>query len=143
MEKVTLNETVITGVKIRTNMAEEMNGSGNIGKAWEDFYGTFADAERMVTYGVYTNYSSEDCNTADFDLHIGAEDVTTGESVTIPAGTYLKFTVQGEIPQAVIEEWPKIEAYLNSEGAEKANHLCDFEKYLSMNEAELYISIEE
>lgn len=142
MEKVTLSAIEIKGITIRANMAEEMNGNGKIGAAWEEFYGTFPGEMENVSYGVYTNYSSEDCHTADFDLHIGTEEAKSDTAVTIPAGTYLRYSVKGEMPQAVIEAWPKIEEYLNSDAAEKANHQCDFEKYISMSEAEIFISIE-
>ncbi len=54
----------------------------------------------------------------------------------------MKFSVKGECPAAVLSEWMKIWTYFETEEAPKRSYQYDFEKYLSMIEAEIYIGIE-
>ncbi len=146
MEKVKLEARKVNGKTIRTtNEAEMRPEAAKIGSLWQDFYNSFTETPPPAdSYGVYHSYES-DFN-GPFSLTVGTTDPYEedgAETVTVPAGIYLKFSVRGECPAAVIEVWQKIWTYFNSPDAPKRSYVTDFEHYISMDEAEIYIGIEE
>lgn len=55
---------------------------------------------------------------------------------------YLVFPVKGERPKATLETWAKIVAYFEDESIdERRSFENDFEKTISDDEAEIYISV--
>ena len=94
-------------------------------------------------YGVYSNYESDAMGL--FDVLVGAEEVKQRDgmaSVILDEGKYLCFTAKGELPQSVIETWGEIWAYFSDENCKDVRvYKTDFEKYISRDEAEIYIGI--
>ncbi len=147
MQKVTVKSKTITGLKVRTNNEDEMNPKiAKIGALWQNFFEhimpTLGETPPPL-YGVYTHYESD--AHGEFDLFVGAKEVEKSdgrESVTLEEGTYLCFRAKGELPQAVIDTWGKIWNYFSDEKCqEKRAYKTDFEKYISQDEAEIYIGI--
>jgi len=55
---------------------------------------------------------------------------------------YLIFPVKGKRPKATMETWVKILAYFEDESIdERRSFGSDFEKYISEDEAEIYIGV--
>lgn len=74
MNHVAIKTRTISGLKIRTKNADEMNPkTAKIGALWQTF---FTDAmptlEPTPLYGVYTNYESD--ARGEFDVLVGVED---------------------------------------------------------------------
>lgn len=146
IKKVKLPSTVIKGLSVRTKNIDEMSlRIQKISPLWNEFYSTvFSTLEKDTTiYGVYHNYESD--VTGEFDVLVGTELIGTldglGE-VILEEGQYLMFPVKGELPQAIIETWVKVWAYFEDESIdERRAYVSDFEKYISADEAEIYIGV--
>ena len=117
-----------------------------IGALWQDFFDNIMPTlgeTPLALYGVYSNYESD--THGEFDVLVGAEEVAqTNEraSVSLNEGKYLSFTAKGELPQAVIETWGEVWAYFADEKCKDVRvYKTDFEKYISRDEAEIYIGI--
>ena len=148
MQKVEEKNKTIIGLKARTKNEDEMNPKvAKIGALWQNFFtnimSTLGETPPPL-YGVYCNYES-DANGA-FDVLVGAESVELSdvrETIVLEEGTYLCFKAKGELPQAVIETWGEIWNYFTDEDCkEKRVYGTDFEKYISKDEAEIYIGVE-
>ena len=148
MQKVQVKNKTIIGLKVRTKNEDEMNSNTQkIAPLWQNFFEnimpTLGETPPPL-YGVYSNYES-DVHGA-FDVLVGAESVELSdarETVVLEEGTYLCFKAKGELPQAVIETWGEIWNYFTDENCqEKRVYGTDFEKYISQDEAEIYIGIE-
>ena len=142
--KVELSAKTIRGLKTRTQNADEMNPeTQKIAPLWGKFYTDIMPTlnEGTALNGVYTNYVSD----ADgmFDVLVGSEE--GGESlasVTLQEGRYHMFPVKGEMPQAMIDAWKRVWAYFEDPSIdERRAYETDFERYISMNEAEIYIGV--
>lgn len=146
IKKVELTSKTIKGLQIRTKNADEMKPeTQKIAPLWTRFFEDVLPTLRAGTtvYGVYHNYESDD--TGEYDLLVGADVLDMNDemkSVTLEGGKYLKFTVKGELPQAVIDTWMQIWVYFNDESIdEKRAYETDFELYKSAEEAEIYIGV--
>ncbi len=142
--KVELSAKTISGLQTRTQNADEMNlETQKIAPLWGKFYTDIMPTlkEGTALYGVYTNYVSD----ADemFDVLVGSEEGGEGlASVTLQEGRYLRFPVKGEMPQAIIDAWTRVWAYFEDPSIdERRAYETDFEHYISMNEAEIYIGV--
>ena len=142
--KVELTSKTINGLQTRTQNTDEMNPeSQKIAPLWGKFYTDIMPSlkEGTALYGVYHNYESD----ADgmFDVLVGSEQEGEGlASVTMQEGRYLKFPVKGEMPQAIIDAWGQVWAYFEDPSIdERRAYETDFERYISMNEAEIYIGV--
>ena len=142
--KVELSTKTISGLQTRTQNADEMNPeTQKIAPLWGKFYTQIMPSlqEGIALYGVYYNYVSD----ADgmFDVLVGSEQEGEGlVSVTLQEGRYLKFPVKGEMPQAIIDAWTRVWAYFEDPSIdERRVYETDFERYISMNEAEIYIGV--
>jgi predicted transcriptional regulator YdeE len=52
------------------------------------------------------------------------------DMVTIPAGHYRVFPVEGELPRALVSTWKNIwQAYSTGDSAENRAYTCDFEVF--------------
>ena len=145
MQKVKKESKVIYGLKVRTKNEDEMNPqTAKIGKMWGEYFSTIAPtlAQGTEAYGVYANYESDAFG--EFDVFSGSVvENATLEKVTLEAGNYLCFKVDGELPQAVIDTWGEIWAYFADENCkEKRIFKTDYELYLGESEAEIYIGVE-
>jgi len=99
----------------------------------------------MTLYGAYYDYESN--YTGDFSVLVGTEKDTVKtstplEGVTIPAGDYLLFSKEGDMPQAVIDAWGEIWQYFSdSSCSHQRAYTVDFEHYTSDKKVDVYIAI--
>lgn len=147
MQTVQVNSKTITGLKTRTKNEDEMNPEvAKIGTLWQNFFAnimpTLGETPPPL-YGVYANYESD--AHGEFDVLVGAEEVVQTKeraSVDLEEGKYLCFPAKGELPQAVIETWGEVWAYFADENCKDVRvYKTDFEKYISHDEAEIYIGV--
>ncbi len=68
--------------------------------------------------------------------------VTIEDRTILEEGFYLIFPVKGKRPEASLETWRRILAYFEDESIdERRSFSSDFEKYISEDEAEIYIGV--
>lgn len=140
------------GITTRTTNANEMTPeTAKIAPLWQQFQEKFCHQMDDTTqvYGVYHNYES-DVN-GEFDVTACIADLSDSQTesisaqttmVSIPAGNYLVFSQQGEIPQAVIDAWMQVWHYFNAKDCSYTRKYdTDFEKYIGMDTVEVYIAI--
>jgi predicted transcriptional regulator YdeE len=64
------------------------------------------------------------------------------KKVTLKESSYLVFPIKGKSPESVTEAWVKILAYFEDESIDERRSFGDeFEKYISEDEAEIYIEV--
>lgn len=145
-EMVQLKEKTAVGITARTcNSSPEMKAV--IGGLWQRFYGEqiynrIEKKKEGVVLGIYTDYENREVG--EYTVMAACEAKTAkslpqGVSVrTIPAGTYAKFIVKGELHEAVGRFWSNLWAM-----ELPRNFVCDFEEYqnFSAEEAEIHIYI--
>ncbi|HIP29078.1 MAG TPA: AraC family transcriptional regulator [Sulfurovum sp.] len=148
MKTTQVKSKTITGLQVRTKNEDEMNPEvAKIGALWQNFFAnimpTLGETPPPL-YGVYSNYESD--AHGEFDVLVGAEEVVQTKeraSVTLKESKYLCFKAKGELPQSVIETWGEIWAYFSDENCKDVRvYKTDFEKYISRDEAEIYIGVE-
>lgn len=144
IQKVNITAKTIYGLKTRTNNKDEMNSvSGKIAPLWHRFYAEVVPTlkEGTTLYGVYSSYESDAFGK--FDVLVGSEVCDEAlDAVTLQKGRYLKFSVKGEMPAAIIDAWKQVWAYFDDPSIdERRAYETDFEHYLSLNEAEIYIGV--
>ena len=144
IQKVDVTAKTINGLQTRTQNIDEMNlDTQKIGPLWQRYYTQIVPTlqEGTVLYGVYHNYASDAHGM--FDVLVGSEEEGKElESMTLEEGRYLKFTVKGEMPQAIIDAWSQVWAYFEDPSIdERRAYETDFERYISVNEAEIYIGV--
>ncbi|WP_227008954.1 GyrI-like domain-containing protein [Pseudoalteromonas prydzensis] len=149
MEVKQLASKTLTGLKVRTCNANEMNtGTAKIADLWQRFADKYTAelTKNSHVYGVYTNYESD--VTGDFDV-IACSDAQSTHArdavkVTTTAGRYLVFTGEGEMPDAIIDLWGEIWQYFSSDDCRYTRtYTSDFEYYKNANEVEIAIAIAE
>lgn len=142
-EIVTLAEKIVVGVSATTGN-NDPNMGAIIGGLWEKLYqsGVNADIKHKVNdyaIGLYSDYTIESyCVTAGNQVSKSENPALTTK--IIPAGKYAKFSVHGDMQQAVAEAWGKIwqmeldrsftgdfEEYLNAD----FQH-CDIDIYIAL-----------
>ena len=146
IKKIQLNSQDIIGVQTRTtNKNESVASTQKIAPLWDKFHHEIFPKlkENSTFYAVYYNYES-DAQGA-FNVLIGSNILEMSEknsTVNLLEGRYLIFPVKGEFPIAIIKAWNKIWAYFEDESIdERRSYETDFEKYISINEAEIYIGV--
>lgn len=145
-EVVKLKEKKVIGLSARTNNTSPDMPSV-IGNTWNSFYEkgfcqSIPDRVNEKVIGIYTEYEGDE--TSDYTFLAGCEVFGTGSlpkgSVTkiIPAGTYAKFTVTGDLHQAITAFWQELWKMDLCRA-----FVCDFEEYQnnSMDHAEIHIYI--
>ena len=147
-----------SGISVRTtNNAEISYETAKLGRLWQKFYQNHAGQlpEGEDIYGIYHNYKSDDLVGA-FDVVAGwhttneQEEVASTDNVVaveIPAGKYLVFSEQGNMPNTVMNAWEKAWEYFNAADCEHTRTFnVDFERYIDGNleygQVDLYIGIE-
>lgn len=139
----------VSGIAVRTNNHMEMQPQGgNIAVLWQQFYQRFGAqlAQSGGVYGVYSDYSSDE--NGDFTVTAALADVALDDAdavnLTLPVGKYLKFSQQGEMPQAVIACWQDIWAYFAAEDCpHRRSFSTDYEHYIAADHVDLYIAVAE
>lgn len=148
-EIVTLEEKIVEGISARTNNTAPDMGAV-IGGLWNRFYneGVWAGIPGKVNekaLGIYTDYAGDE--KADYTVMVGCEtsEQFQGEAYSvrrIPAGSYAKFVVRGDMVQAVAAAWQEI-WQMNLPRAFR----CDFEEYQSgpgeNGEIHIYVGLAE
>ncbi len=134
IETVQMPEFYVAGIAVRTT--NENGQSGNdIGQLWGRFMGEGVPQkiEGRIgndAYGVYTNYESD--HTGHYTALAGCEvnspeevgrDFTT---ITLPAGKYQVYTLEGKLPEMVYEGWQEI-----WKTAQNRKFTTDFEVYIA------------
>ena len=139
-EIVELKEKTIVGFAARTSNEDPQMGA-IIGDLWKQLYtpeNTEKIQNRVNAYaiGLYSDYDKEGYQvTAGFEV----SDAKSGNGFavkTIPAGRYAKFSVHGDMIEAVANSWKEIwETPLDR------TFTGDFEEYLSQEDIDIYIAI--
>ena len=139
-EIVELKEKTIVGFTARTSNEDPQMGAIN-GELWKQLYtpeNTEKIQNRVNAYaiGLYSDYDKEGYQvTAGFEV----SDAESGNGFTvktIPAGRYAKFSVHGDMIEAVANSWKEIwETPLDR------TFTGDFEEYLSQEDIDIYIAI--
>ena len=139
-EIVELKEKTIVGFTARTSNEDPQMGA-IIGDLWKQLYtpeNTEKIQNRVNAYaiGLYSDYDKEGYQvTAGFEV----SDAESGNGFTvktIPAGRYAKFSVHGDMIEAVANFWKEIwETPLDR------TFTGDFEEYLSQEDIDIYIAI--
>ena len=139
-EIVELKEKTIVGFTARTSNEDPQMGA-IIGDLWKQLYtpeNTEKIQNRVNAYaiGLYSDYDKEGYQvTAGFEV----SDAESGNGFTvktIPAGRYAKFSVHGDMIEAVANSWKEIwETPLDR------TFTGDFEEYLSQEDIDIYIAI--
>lgn len=148
MELRLVEHKQLNGISIRTDNATEMDqNKGLIPALWQTFDNTvpvdYKNGERV--YGVYSNYESD--HTGKFTVSACFDGKTFPpeanlEQVKIPAGKYLVFTHQGEMPQIAIDAWTAVWQYFSDIKVEyQRTYTTDFEYYPNGNEIEVHIAV--
>lgn len=144
-EIVTLEEAIAVGISARTNNLSPDMGAV-IGGLWNRFYqeGVYAsipDKADERALGIYTDYAGDEKE--DYTVMVGCRTAKEPEPgaytvLRIPAGTYAKFLVCGDVVQAVSEAWQAIWK-MNL----PRTFVCDFEEYQndSMDQAKVAIYV--
>lgn len=139
-EIVELKEKTIVGFAARTSNEDPQMGA-IIGDLWKQLYtpeNTEKIQNRVNAYaiGLYSDYDKEGYQvTAGFEV----SDAESGNGFTvktIPASRYAKFSVHGDMIEAVANSWKEIwETPLDR------TFTGDFEEYLSQEDIDIYIAI--
>jgi predicted transcriptional regulator YdeE len=121
----------VVGFRARTtNAAESDPATARIPALWGAYLGR-RGASDTPSYGVYSAYERE--HTGAYELTVGAEgEWATGGGlahVHVPAGRYLVFANEGEMPGAVVEAWGAVWAHFGGGAAPRRAYTTDFEKY--------------
>ena len=139
-EIVELKEKTIVGFAARTSNEDPQMGA-IIGDLWKQLYtpeNTEKIQNRVNAYaiGLYSDYDKERYQvTVRFEVS-DAESRNGFAIKTIPAGRYAKFSVHGDMIEAVANSWKEIwETPLDRA------FTGDFEEYLSQEDIEIYIAI--
>ena len=139
-EIVELKEKTIVGFTARTSNEDPQMGA-IIGDLWKQLYtpeNTEKIQNRVNSYaiGLYSDYDKEGYQvTAGFEV----SDAESGNGFTvktIPAGRYAKFSVHGDMIEAVANSWKEI-----WETSLDRTFTGDFEEYLSQEDIDIYIAI--
>ena len=154
-------EIKLVGLKVRTNNHDELkNSEGKISKLVEKYWAEqIADKivnpiSPGVTYGVYTNYATDEHG--DYDYFIGEQvesfenqSIPVLDCIIIPEQEYIKFTTQqGMIPDVIVETWQNIWQMNSNQLGGKRRYAADFEIYDSRAKdpsnaiVDIYIGIE-
>ncbi|WP_339691731.1 GyrI-like domain-containing protein [uncultured Pseudoalteromonas sp.] len=149
MEVKQLASKTLTGLKVRTCNANEMNaGTAKIAELWQKFGEKYTSklTKDSKVFGVYTNYESD--VTGDFDVIACSDEqsINLRDSVTVTthAGSYLVFSGEGEMPDAIIDLWGEIWQYFSSDDCRYTRtYTSDYEYYKTATEVEIAIAIAE
>jgi predicted transcriptional regulator YdeE len=149
---VTHEGATVLGIGVVTSNAAEANPArGKIAGLWTRFYQDDllqkipGKKNPAVPLAVYSDYESD--QTGEYRLIAGAAvdpGVSTPEGMlraTIPAGNYLLFEAEGDMPSVVIETWKTVWSHFLEPSGHVRAYATDFEMYPAQRAVEIYISI--
>lgn len=140
-EMVTRPEIKLIGLTVRTNNKDEMNPAiSRIGELVGKYFGQNMASQIPfrknpgVTFSVYTDYDSNEHG--DYTYFVGEEVDSFGDvpsdmqRLVIPVAKYQKFTtMQGKMPEVVINAWQQIWKMTASDFGGNRAYIADFEIY--------------
>ena len=156
IKEVKINSKQVAGIKISTSNSNETNPeTALIPGLWQQFFSENI-AEQIQNrldesnlFGVYTDYDDE---------HHGQYSVLAGQEVStlsnvseqlagleIPAGRYVVFSEEGDMPAVIYALWEKIWDYFSNNTDYARAFTTDFEFYNNDHPAkiEIYIAVKE
>lgn len=147
MQTLRIKKLILSGISVITNNHSEMSDdSSKIPQLWEDYYSknvhlkTKHKSNKGHMYGVYSDYTS-DVN-GDYKVTVAVEvKKESSTCIDIENEKYLVFSAKGELPDIVIDTWETIWEYFEKNSEYTRKYSIDFEKYISEDEIEIYISI--
>ena len=146
MKTKRIEKLMISGISVVTNNQNELDeNNAKIPQLWDDYFSqdiykkTFNKAKDGYMYGVYSDYVTGE--EGDYTITVGVEVTKPKKAIVIENQKYLVFTKQGELPDVVIEAWQEVWNYFDGEPEHERAYKIDFEKYVSEEEIEIYISI--
>lgn len=138
----------VQGPTCRTSNADEFNPlAGRLGPLWQSFAASGLATPLSEVFGVYFDYA--DRHLAEYSVMAGVKlgdaqsptQTPTQTSVNIAAGNYLVFDCQGAMPAALIAGWGRVWAHFAQADAPKRAFTHDFERYLGLAHAQIYIGL--
>jgi predicted transcriptional regulator YdeE len=146
MKVTKIKKLMLAGISTVTNNENEMNeDTAKIALLWEEYFeknvyaSTFNKSSSDYMYGVYSEYKSD--VTGEYKVTVGVEVTKPKNAIVIEDARYLVFTKKGELPDVVVETWEEIWDYFENNSEYERTFEIDFEKYISEDEIEIYISI--
>jgi predicted transcriptional regulator YdeE len=149
---VTYEGATVLGIAVVTSNADEVDPhTGKIPGLWDRFFkedvlGKIPTRKiPVIPLGVYTNYEGD--STGRYQVIAGtavdaAAPTPEGMSrATIPAGTYLLFEAEGDMPGVVIETSQAILKYFAEHSGHVRAYATDFEMYRGPRAIGIYISM--
>lgn len=149
--RVEIDGLDVVGLEARTtNEAEAHPGEGKIPGLWQQLHAdelalrTPSAVEGQLA-GVYGEYESD--QTGSYSVVVGPVVRGAGSApeglrhVHVPAGPYLVFPVEGELPMGIVETWGRIWEYFAGDVEWKRVYTWDFEWYRPEG-VEIYVAIE-
>ncbi len=140
---------IASGLTVRTKNSDEFDpATAKIGALWGEFFAKHLNenmpnmSENRLMLGVYSNYETD--ASGHFDVTAAmAVDAPCKDfaNVEIPAGRYMVFECEGDMPMAVIEGWGRVWQYFQNEAAHKRLYQTDYEAYLGPTKAAIYIGV--
>ncbi len=138
--EIILPEVKLLGIKTRTNNQNELNYElAKIYPTMQRYFNGQLSSKipnskkTGTTFCVYTDYAGD--HTDDYSYFIGEEVhsfniVPVGfECQIIPEQVYVKFTVSGSMPNAVVDAWHRIWLMSESRLGGERSYSADFEVY--------------
>jgi len=156
IKEIIINKKQVVGIKISTSKSNESNPeTALIPALWQQYF-----SENIVEQiqnkldesnplGVYTEYDDE--HRGHYSVMVGQE-VSALENITdelvgleIPAGRYLIFSEEGDMPAVIFSLWQKILNYFSDHKNCQRAFTTDFEFYSndSSSKIEIYIAVKE
>lgn len=146
MKTTRVQKLMISGISDTTNNQNELDeNTARIPKLWDKYFNdgvynkTFNKSEKGYMYGVYSDYVSNE--EGDYKITIGIEVTKPKKAIVIENEKYLVFSKKGELPDVVTDAWQDVWEYFDGEPNYERAYKIDFEKYVSEDEIEIYISI--
>jgi predicted transcriptional regulator YdeE len=125
---------MVVGLSVRTTNADEAQlARAKIPALWQRFYQEgHSAAVAGPVYGVYTEYAAD--ASGPYTLIVGAASDAPSPAppfvrVQIPAGRYLAFTSEGDVPAAVVAGWQVVREYFGRPDSPRRAYTADFELY--------------
>jgi len=141
-----VEKLMISGISTITNNQNELDeNSAKIPQLWDDYFTkdiytkTFNKSNKGLIYGVYSDYVADEMG--DYKITIGVEVTKPKNAIVINNQRYLVFSKKGELPEVVTDAWQEVWEYFDGEPEYERAYKVDFEKYVSEDEIEIYISI--
>jgi len=143
--------TVLGISAVTSNALESDPATGKIGGLWARFYREAVPSriplkrEPALPLGVYTGYESD--HSGQYELTVGMAVDASAQTpeglarVSMPAGSYLLFEAEGEMPGVVIDTWKEIWAYFSRPSGHVRAYTADLELHRGPNAVEIYISV--